>query len=70
MRKLVVSVLGVSCIKVIVTAFVRYGVQTILILAMSLRVSSMMSEATKCTDAIKQNTRREKPPGGCFGLVS
>ena len=30
MRKLIASVLGVSCIQVIVTAFVRYGVQTIL----------------------------------------
>gem|GEM_PF-2359143 len=70
MCKLVVSVLGVSCIKVKLIAIMRYGVQTTLILGMSLRVSSMMSEATKCTDPIIQNTRLEKPPGECLcGLL-
>jgi hypothetical protein len=58
-HKLVASMRGVSCIKVTITAFVRYGVQTILILGMSLRVSSMMSEATKCTCPHKA----KHPPG-------
>jgi len=66
MRKWFVTVHGAACIKVQITAHIRFGVQTILLIGLGPFMSMVMFKAVKCIHAIIQNTRPELPPRGCF----